>query len=244
MSTSTTLAKPLNATKYLIVTEETDDKKDGKKVDVPLTINKMLMGRGGRGVRLKTLRTKIAYLFSNTGAVNTAFTTVVPVQPSATTSWSQFAAVYEEVIVHGGVVKFNVSVTGTGTDPLGSNQLFAISYNPLNSSAATSIAASCEFSQSQLFGVDNITTNTVANGVFGCLPARPNGLFEFKFTVPKGKTARSASASSTFSGEWSNTNDGSDVYGWVCPYASAPGANNTWSMYGVIIMDVSFRSRF
>ncbi len=204
---------------------------------------KLMIGRAPMG-KMKTLRTKIAYLFNNTGSTNTAFSTVIPVQPSATTSWSQFAAVYEEVKVLGGKVKFNVSVTGSGTDPLGSNQLFAVAYNPLVSTAATSIASLCEFSQSKLFGCDNITTNTPSNGVFGCVPSTPSGLYDFDFRVPKGGSARSSSASSTFSGEWSNTNDGSDVYGWVSPYASAPGANNTWTMYGVIIMDVLFRSRF
>ncbi len=245
-------ANLIKSQKYLIVTEEneetqTKDTKKDVKTETPaptLQINKLLMGRGGKGMKLKTLRTKLAYSFNNTGSVNTAFSTVVPVQPSAGTSWSSFAAIYEEVIVHGGVVKFNVSVTGSGTDPLGSNQMFAIAYNPMVSTAATSIAALQEFSQAALYGCDNITTNTTANGVFGCLPSSKHGLYEFRFKVPKGKSARSASAASTFSGEWSNTNDGSDVYGWVSPYASSPGANNTWSMYGVIIMDVSFRSRF
>ncbi len=234
--------------KYLIVSEEPDDKsgKDTKKVvePAPLTINKLLMGRGGKGVKLKTLRTRLAYSFNNTGTVNTAFSTVIPVQPSATTSWSSFAAIYEEVIVHGGTVHFTVNVTGSGSTPLGGNNLFAVAYNPLVSTAATSVASLCEFQQSKLFGIDNGTATSTGNGFGGALPVSPTGLFSFSFKVPKGKSARSSSASSTFSGEWSNTNDGSDVYGWISPYGPTPGANNTTTMLGVIVMDVSFRSRF
>ncbi len=247
MSSLKTIGKGTSQT-YLVVTETgEDDGKDKKspQLNQPKSmVGKLMVGRGIRGGKLKELRTKIAYLFNNTGAANTAFTTVIPVQPSASTSWSQFAAVYEEVIVHGGKVMFDTTVTGSGATPTGSQMLFAVAYNPLVSTAGTSVAALCEFSQSKLYCIDTNTQTSVTNGYGGCVPCTTNGLFSFEFKVPKGKTARSASASSTFSGEWSNTNDGSDVYGWITPYMASAGVNNSTTMYGVIVMDVSFRSRF
>jgi len=234
----------------LMGTSSQNDTKD-KKTEIPPVIQAarpktLLEGRGKiKGAKLRVVTTKLCYSVNNTAVANTANVTAIPLEPASTTSWSNWAAVYEEVKVHSAEFHFNVEVTGSGAVPTGTNLQFALSYNPINSIAQTSTAATMESSQAKMYSYDSQTSTTVGAGGFGgAIAASRTGLFDFKMKVPAGGQARSSAASTTFSGEWSNTNDGADIYGWITPYIPAPGANNQTTIYGVLVMNCSFRSRY
>jgi len=183
------------------------------------------------GLKIGRVRTRIAYPISATSAANTALTTVFPVEPALSGEFNSFAAVFSECKVHGGEVHYAVAASGTVS------QVFEVlSYDPMSSTALSSVAAGCEFSQMDLRAFGAAATSV------GPAPVTARGLYTFKFRCLKGSGRVSATATQ-FQGEWSATTDAADTYGFLKPFVGPLGGAITSTLTGIVILDVSFRSR-
>lgn len=120
--------------KYVVVLDE-----KGTPPVHPSTLfsgRKMGSGKGSVKGRVTSVRTRLALSGSVSSAAAGALSTVINVDPSGSSEWSSFQALYDEVKVHGGVLHWHVGSTG-GT-PTDSD--FAIAYDPTNGGAYTGVA--------------------------------------------------------------------------------------------------------
>jgi len=197
------------------------------------------------GMKLKPLKTRLSFSFSQNSAANTAQTAVVSLIPSNSSEFSAWAGLYDEIRSLGGMVEFNASSQATGVgQAFGSTLLGGLAFDPLNSGTYGSVAALREASQSTLFQLAVSSVNAqVGTSGSGQTIASKNGLMVFKFKTPKGLPAVNTAASTVVSGQWASTTDASDIAGYIKPYIPAQGTGIISSLYGVVTLDVEFRSR-
>jgi len=211
------------------------DKKVSASKNGPLLSGKML------GKKMSAVKTRLAYSFNSAGAGGAANATVLAVEPATSSEFSQWAALYSEVKVHGGVVHFGA--VSTGGNPLaGISGIGSVQYDPLVSTALTTVAGGLEGSQSQIYVLGQNDSAAATDSITSTTAVSKSGLFAFNFAVPKG-SARTTATTTNVSGEWCATSDSADTFGWVKFYLPALGGAYVQTVYGYVVLDVSFRSR-
>jgi len=229
---------------YVIV--EQDDKEDlNKKTaadDVKIVrVPKLLSNRsGGRGKGLTHLRTRLVISGSVQSAANTALTSVINIDPSGSSEWANFQAIFDEVKVRGGVMHFHCATAGGSP----SDADFAIAYDPMNAGVYGNIAAVLVADQHMLL---RGTVPALTTIIESPAPQTKTGFWTFKFKCPKGasKVASNTAADvEVCTGEWADTNNSvTPKYGFIKPYTPAAGASIVFAIYYYIILDTEFRSR-
>jgi hypothetical protein len=261
-------AKPSKAEEYVLVRREladeggaaaytqldTDTKQPVLAAPSAQRVRAILSGKGRKG--LKPIRVVIPVSYTFLGATSGASSSAQTVVPDTnTTEWSAFQALYDEYKVHGGTYKFfvpNSAPTPTGSGGLGTNEMLVMGYDPVDSTALTSVVNGCELSQHLLIapsfvGFAQATGTTTAGGELFGYAAVGGKPFEFKWrTSPVQALSIQSGAISQSPGSWkaiqasgSNSPDGSlKMYSVL---AASTGTRT--AVCGVLYLDVEFRSR-
>jgi hypothetical protein len=189
----------------------------------------------GRGQKLTPIRTRITFKVSQSSSTATANTAAIALRPAASADFADLAFVYELVKVHGGLLRYNVVISGAApTIP----SLAVIAYDPVSNAVFASAAAACEASQHSLMCVAGALTYASAFP----LSVTPSGLETFMFKVPVGPDVSNTSGTSNVTGHWADTRD-DDNWGYLKPFIEAQGISTLTVLTGIVYMDVTFRSR-
>jgi len=213
---------------------ETDTKTDTIST-MKLLRNKLTRAKGGK---FGTIRSRFTYKYAvnSTAGANLAVATAVG--PASVSEWTALQALYDEVIIHGGEIRFFTSFdTGNGVPAMG-----VISFDPLNSGVYASVAAQCDASQHLLFRMDT-TASTNTNTTSVPVSHATHGLWSFRWKIPTLKSARATSAGTVVSGEWSATTDSSSTYGFLKTFIENNAGGAKVYATGIVYLDMSLRSR-
>jgi hypothetical protein len=200
-----------------------------------ISLKKGMSMASSLGIKMPGMRADLTVRITYTSSANTALTSVIAVEPSASSEFSSFATLFDEVKVVSG--KFVYRVTYSATPLLA--PLSVVSYAPTDLTALASVASGCESKQHDLRAPS--VANTVS--ISSPLVETKTGLFTFPFVIPKGVSARSAASAATFGDEYGSTSDASDAWGFIRPYVEAAGTAITTTLDGVLYLTVNFRSR-
>lgn len=202
-----------------------------EKKDVRVTLMRSI----GRMGKLKPISVVLVQRWSFASSANTAYNTVLSVTPSASADWTQFAAVYDEVICDGGHIDFIAHTTAVIQ---AGNLWGSMSFDPVNFGVNTSIAEVGTAAQHRIFPI-------IVN--LGPSVVQPIGPLQhsFRWSTPKGKPARITGSSNTtnLSGEWGATSDASDSFGFIKPYFEAGTTGVITNLSGFVFLKCRFRSR-
>jgi len=206
---------------------------------VPHQLKNMLMGKGNGKGKLANLKIDLWVHAEVNSTANTALTAVVNVDPSASAEFNSLAALYDEVIVHGGRVFHSlVSTGGTAFEAHWSS-----AYDPTDNTAYGSYVA--VLSASQKLGPMRATAPPTTS--LQCpIAVTKNGHVSYTFKCPKlpQKTLQSATANDNLcTGYWTSTAFGTFYYGFVKPYVEAAGTGVVTSLATTLCMHCEFRSR-
>jgi len=197
--------------------------------------------RGAGRPKLNFVRTKLAISGSSSSSANTGLALVINVDPSASSEFTNFQALFDEVKVTGG--QFHYDFASSGGSPSFTDA--AIAYDPIDLSAyATTVGV---LVASQCGGIIRLHS---ATGTAALLEASQSvtrkGFYDFHFKCPDGPqlvATNSAAANQVVTGEWSATNQTPMQYGFIKGYVTAAGSSVVTTIYYYLIMDVMFRSR-
>lgn len=231
---------------YVVVNQKEDDNatdnKEGGDVKVTRAPTLFANRKGGVGKgkgKLSLIKTRIAWSASLTSSSNTALTTVAPIDPSLSSEWTNFQALFDECKITGGSMHYHLSTAGGAPTDID----FAIAYDPTNGGVYTGIVGVLVADQFQLKRVNNAQTTTVV----GPQTFTESGFWTFKFKCPNApqKIASNAAVDQEVcTGLWADTtNSVSPKYGYVKPYIAAAGTSIVTSLSCYFVVDIMFRSR-
>jgi len=193
-------------------------------------------GRKGKakGRGLAPLKTWLVWGTNSTSAAATAGNPVFGITPANAISWNQWAMIYDEVMVEKFEVRYWYQYGGVNPADVWA----VMSYDPIDLTALSGISAGSEYSQHKLFGLDFITAPDAT------VPRITNstGLLEFRGKCPSG-TQRSSATATSAAGQWMDTADGADAWGYLKLYTEAMGAATTVIVRLQIRAFCHFRSR-
>jgi len=191
-------------------------------------------GRMGKNMSLAPIETWLVWQLSSTSAAATALTAVVGLTPANAISWTQWSAIYDEVMV----VAFELRLwfQYAGANPL--DVWSVVAYDPIDLGALSGISAGSEYSQHKMWGLDFITAPDAT------VPRITNatGLLEFRGKTPS-ETQRSSATATTAAGQWMDTADGADAWGYFKYFVEAMGAATTCTVRAQYRARCKFRSR-
>jgi hypothetical protein len=186
----------------------------------------------------KTFKVNINYRGGFLTTTNTAYTSVIGVNPALSTEISYFATLFDEMRVDGFTFDFvHFMVPGDAAAPNWSC-LGGLAYDPTGSGVLSSVANAWIHTQHKrlllLEGVGLEQGISVSSNMYR------TKFVSWHVKIPKGPHT---STSGTYAGEWVSTSDASDNFGWIKPYLEAGGANTQFSFQYVITFHMSMRSR-
>jgi len=172
-----------------------------------------------------------------TTAANTAYTTVIPLEPALTSEWASLIALYDECrVTHS---KFQYKIESGGALPV-AGVMGVLAFDAADVTALASVVNGAEFAQHKLLDLSYVS-DVAGAAVVEYLPLKM-GVFNIKHSSTP--DARSATNNAVFDGEFSATVDAADIYGWIKPFIEAGGvAATTYTISGVLYHTVQFRSR-
>lgn len=184
---------------------------------------------GGRG--LTKLRTKLAYQYSTTSGANAALNNTNYLILGQFDEYSTFAALFDEVFVHGFEFHFSFQFSAAATTLVRG----IVAYDPIDAAASSSL--------NQLIVCDNHFGPFALNQPFVTpTSVTKTGLFSWKVKCPTGtQSNKSITAMST--GQWAATADTTATFGTLNNYISPAGAAITTMVIYTVVADVSFRTR-
>jgi len=192
----------------------------------------MARGRGGKAREIKTI---LNFTQSASTAAATDYVGVINVNPSASTEYASFAALWDELIVDSGRLEFTITPTTTFTSNNGAARA-VVCFDPIDSTALGSISNGLQHQQHLHF-----CTSTAIYQQFP-LPMNHNGIWRFDWRTPRGN-ARTTGNAGTFGHEWSATGDTNDFYGYLKWFIPTGGAAGIWSIYYTWTLNCRFRCR-
>ncbi len=207
----------------------------------PLNIKAVLKAgsrKNGYG-KLKNLKIDLWSHVENNSSANTANTTVVNVDASASGEYSSLAAIYDEFIIHACTVYS--SLASTGGTPIEAH--WNVAYDCTDNTAMTSYVAS--LSASQKTGPQRAASPGIVNSLSGPIPASKDGHIVWRIKIPVGAAKTAAGGTTTdnlATGMWCSTTS-PGLYGFIKPYVEAVGASVITSLATTLCMHCEFRSR-
>jgi hypothetical protein len=198
-----------------------------------------MRGPGKRRGKLEEFRVRLPIEYQVTTTANTTYTQPIVLTPSDSGEWTALAALYDEIIVDSGDVKFSVVQTAAG-GTLTPN-LWVLAYDPISSAALGSLANGVQHSQHFVWGMSTAGAASVnLLSVPTCVTK--NGLFDFRWRTPKG-TARLAATPAQFGHDWSSTGETGDIYGYLKPHFKAMGGSTVFVWSAIVTLHCRVRSR-
>jgi hypothetical protein len=207
------------------------------------TLDMKVLGKVMSGSRKgggRVMRTKLVFAFATDSAAGASYNASTSLQPSASPEYTTFAALFDEVFVHGGVMHFRgvrkatsvATVVPTGTTV----------YDPVDASSAVSVAASLVAQQK--FGPYTLASPPLAAGntVVSPIAFNKTGYWAFKFKCPTGPQDNKGVVA-VQTGQWAATADTTAVFGYLRTFISADSGTGTVGVEAYVEIDVSFRSR-
>jgi len=214
------------------------DKKDSKEQPIPIKTLLHRNGPKGGSGKLKNLKIDLWSHVENNSTANTALTTVVNVDASASGEFSSLTALYDEFIIHG-VTVYN-SLTSAGGAPIEAH--YNVAYDPVDATAYGSYVGSLSASQKTgpLRACSGVTTSLQST-----VPHSKSGHIVWCVKCPKGasKTAAGGTTSDNLAtGQWCAT-AAPGYYGFIKPFVEAVGSSVVTSLAVTLCMHCEFRSR-
>jgi len=207
-----------------------------------LKMRELLNARGAKGGKrgkgkVKANATVSAWLTLDvdvSSAANTAYTTAIGINPSATGNFSGYSFLYDEYKAVEAKFCFKNALLAS---PTGNATLAGIAYHELTNSGLGSVQQVCEAKQHILWAQSfNTATGTV-------IPQDVNekGLYTFRIKIPEG--AAIGSSLSQTGGIWTGTSVTGVNYGYMLPYLEAAGGTGVSRLRGILFIKVIFRCR-
>jgi len=193
-------------------------------------------GTGSRS-KLNMMSTVLWSRFSSTSSAGAALASATALTPSASSEYTAFAGLYDEVRVKAVSVHFTTTQTGTVVNFA---NYAVMGYDPVDATIYASVLAAMPTSQHVMWALPSPPSVYLSAPVY----QTKNGFQNWHCTVPKG-TTRDSALSTVFGGsDWSTTLSGSSpVYGYLKWYIDALGGTATTNLSGLIQYHVEFRSR-
>jgi len=185
----------------------------------------------------QTSRTRIWYAIAASSGAGTAYNLAQAIQPSSSAEYASYAALYDEIFVHGGAFHFTTykSAAGTATDACRG----VLAYDPADNTASGSVVAVLPVRQHYgpfLVG----QTGTTAAGAPSSFTG--TGFHRFGFACPKGPQLNKNLAV-VQTGNWAATADTTATFGYMHVYMTAAGGTGVNVLDGFMELDVTFRVR-
>jgi hypothetical protein len=183
-------------------------------------------------------------LYGSETAVNSgagaALGGVINFAPSVASEFSSYAALYDEVKVLGGRIRF--SAADAVTTSTAADRQWAIGYDPAYGTTPATTDSVVESTQ-------HIRGRTsfgpfIGSNVKVIAAYEPNGQHVFHFKCPTSPVFTDAAALVTnFPGAWMNCGDPSDHAGYLRYYVASPGGSTVTSLNYSLELDCEFRIR-
>jgi hypothetical protein len=188
----------------------------------------------GKFNRELPIRINFPAVFSTTaGAV---YTTPFSIIPGVFNEYATLAALYDEVIVDGGVYEWTSTVTTNFTSNSGINRA-VICFDPLLNTALATFSQGLQHMQHLQYQACN-SGNPITLPI--CM--NKDGIMRFRWRTPR-KNARTTSATTIFGHEWSSTADVNQIYGFLKWHIPVSGATGVITHDGTVTLDCRFRCR-
>jgi len=204
-----------------------------KALDV-IRVNRPFSRGRGKFNREFPIRINFPLAFSTTaGAV---FTTPFSIIPGVFNEYATLAALYDEVIVDGGVYEWTSTVTTNFTSNSGINR-YLIAFDPLLNTALATFSQGLQHEQHMQYQGANSGTPVTTPQCH-----TPDGIMRFRWRTPR-KVARTTSATTIFGHEWSSTADVNQIYGFLKWHIAVSGATGVVTHDGTVTLNCRFRCR-
>lgn len=190
-------------------------------------------GKGGAAV----YRTKVVSNITSTSGSNAANSVALLLKPNDFTEITSLRIVFDEVKILGGVVKFDV-YNNSGAAISSAAGLSAIGYSPSDPGNYSSAAAVCNLQQSLYF--DYVGGQATTGG---SQAVTKDGLFHFKFKIPKRGVSIDPQSVNQVAGAWCNILSTTASYGVIQLYVPATGTATVTQLSGIMELDVALRTR-
>jgi len=190
------------------------------------------------GMRPVTVRLALFGVVNSSAGAALAWSAVV--QPDLFTDWASYAGVYDECKVIGTSVHYVVEFA-QGTAGFAGQYAVTV-YDPVSSTALTSIADGCTFSQHQL---RNFAISTFSGGGKSPMAFTPTGYFSFRPTIPHSadNVLTSTGDTTQAGGQWFSTLDTGRTAGYIKGYIPALGTGVISAVRLVHYVTCEFRMR-
>lgn len=204
--------------------------------------------------KMQMLRCRIPYSFALTSAVTGVATAVAAISPdSNSTEWAAFAALYDEFRVAGFDCEYFVPAISPagGTGGVTIDSAHVLAYDPVDSTALTSVRQGTEASRHTLKMPSPVlgTATTSATQKYGFI-MQDGKPFSLKVRFPKGKAEALAlgtppSTIVASPGQWKlvGTAGTNSPDGWLKVYHVSDYTTTAVDTTGIVYVDVEFRSR-
>lgn len=251
----TNLPTTINNKEYVLV-EKTPDQKDQKTIGPTPQAAFLINALTARGVGMRkgtmrgrkkggkkgkggaaVYRTKVVSNISSTSGSNSANSVALFLKPNDFTEISSLRIVFDEVKILGGVIKFDV-YNNSSTAISSAAGLSAIGYSPSDPGNYSSAASLCNLQQSLYFDYVGGQSTTGGSQAFA-----KDGLFHFKFKIPKKGISIDPQSVNQVAGAWCNILSTTASYGVIQLYIPATGTTSVTQTTGIMELDVALRTR-
>lgn len=195
-------------------------------------------GLNGNGPKIRVT------LFGSETPVNSgagvAMGGAINVAPSVASEFSSYAALYDEVKVLGGRMRFSASDNVAGSTP--ANRQWAVGYDPAYGTTPATTDSVVESTQHMR---GHTSFGPFVGSVLKVLGTyAPQGQEVFHFKCPNGPVFTDPAALVTnFPGAWMNCGDPSDHAGYLRYYIAAPAGTTVTTLLYALELDCEFRIR-
>jgi hypothetical protein len=206
-----------------------------EKVAMPARVASMI-----RGFNKKPFHAILVQDLAVTGAANTAYTSVTPLQVSNGNDYTSFTNLFDEVKLNSIDIDYLDSYELTTDTSTGSAKFFAWAYDPVNSGVYGSTAAVCEAEQHRLGAILPGYTQYPPPGLGGIKTCK---LPRWHIRIKAGAQTNPSISNEVATGLWHATTDSNAIDGYLKPYVPALGSGNIYHLRMLIRFNVTFRSR-
>lgn len=178
--------------------------------------------------------TDLVWAFSTTGSSATNIALVSTLDPNNSAEIASFVALFDEMKMVGGLSDWTYS----GTQVLTAGNDAVVYYDPVNSSAPTSVSGGLTADQHQ--GPIGLAPIPGTNGAI--VTFSKTGHLRFPFRMPSGPQGTDFASSSNATGQWIDVSATSPNWGYVKYYLNS-SASNVLTVHGYLRVHMLFRCR-
>jgi len=160
---------------------------------------------------------------------------VTTLLPSAYNEWSSFAALFDEVIVHGSTLEFAYQTGSTNTS-ISANNMLALVYDPDTAAALSSSTVASQYTEHKLYAIGNLAVSA-PDTEFPC-----GRTMRFQVRIPRGLPYAQYGSSTVVGHVWTPTGNVGN-YGYIKSYHASSMTTAAVVSSAINLLHCSFRMR-